>query len=127
MLFLLARRSSKTTRMLGPYNLRYVHLFVGERSAGAYILSRNGRSADLVGLSPDDVAQVLGQYGNRSDYRYFWFTYTKSPRKAAELATSWYHRYRPTDNAAPPEGQAHSTWRCTVAGCTACALAARQG
>ena len=109
--------------MLGPFNLRYIHLFVDEGAAGAFILSRNGRSAEFVGLSPADVADELGTYRSRSDYRYFWFSYADSPEEATALANYWHHRYLPADNAVPPDGPSREIWRCTVAGCTACALA----
>ncbi len=108
--------------MSGPYRLRLLHLFVNRRSAGAFILSRNGRLADFVGLSADDVASALARFRNGSGYRYFWYAYARSPAEAASLAGYWYHRYRPTDNVVPPEGTVHSGWRCSIAGCSACAL-----
>lgn len=113
--------------MPGPFMLRYVHLFVSQRSPGAFILSRNGRSADLVGSSRDDVGRALGSFRKRSAYRYFWFVYAASADEAAQLANFWYHRYRPTDNLAPPEGMRNGNWRCTLDGCTACALAEAKG
>lgn len=109
--------------MLGPFNLRYIHLFVDEGAAGAFILSRNGRSADLVGLGTDDLALALGAYHPGSDYRYFWFSYADSPEEASALATYWHHRYLLTDNAIPPAHSGRLEARCTVSGCTACALA----
>ncbi len=119
--------SKKTDHILGPYNLRYIHLFIEARSAGAFILSRNGRSADFVGHSPDDLACTIGKVKHGTDYRYFWFSYAKSHKKAAELATYWHHRYRPSDNTASPDGATRSSWQCTIDGCTACALADRTG
>ncbi len=109
--------------MLGPFNLRYIHLFVDDGAVGAFILSRKGRSADFVGLSPDDLARSLSLHRARFDYRYFWFSYADSPEKASALANDWYHRYHPTDNAVSPVDPPPPAWRCTVAGCTACALA----
>ncbi len=108
--------------MSGPYRLRLLHLFVTRRSAGAFILSRHGRLADFVGFSTDDVAGALARFRNGSGYRYFWYAYARSPAEAASLAGYWYHRYRPTDNVVPPEGIDHSSWRCSIAGCSACAL-----
>lgn len=112
-------------KILGPYNLRYVHLFVNARAIGAFILSRDGKSADFVGHSADDLAHTIGRTRTGTDYRYFWFAYVRSRKQAADLARYWQHRYRPADNPPPPEGTARSSWRCTVAGCTACALAPR--
>lgn len=84
--------------MSGPFALRYLHLFLREKSAGAFILSRNGRSADFVGASPDNVAEAVRQCARASDYRYFWFAYVPSAEMAYELEYLWHHRYRPTDN-----------------------------
>ena len=108
--------------MLGPFSLRYIHLFVEQRSAGAFILSRRGRSADFVGLSSDDLVQTLGAYQGGNKYRYFWFSYAASPKEASDLASYWYHRYRPPDNVDPPHVSAWESWRCTITGCSACAL-----
>ncbi len=113
--------------MLGPFNLRYVHIFIAECTAGAFILSRNGKSADFVGVSPEDLAQTLLTFRHRSGYNYFWFAPAGSAEAASALASYWYHRYRPTDNAVPPDGFEQSTWRCTIDGCTACALARQRG
>lgn len=108
--------------MLGPFNLRYLHLFVKDKSAGAFILSRDGKSADFVGSSGEDVATALGRL-TRSRYQYFWFAYASSGEEAASLQMSWYHRYRPADSALPAGDAQKQHWRCTVAGCAACALA----
>lgn len=108
--------------MSGPFRIRYLHLFVKERSAGAFILSRNGRSADLVGGSAEDVADAIQQFAGRSDYRYFWFAYASSVEEAAQIEHAWFHRYHPTDNSSPPAGPDGSDWRCTTAGCASCAL-----
>jgi len=107
--------------MSGPFSLRYLHLFVREKSPGAFILSRNGRSADFVGGSGGDVAAELRRYADRSGYRYFWFALASSADEAARLEHSWHHRYRPTDNAAPSRSQG-ADWHCTTEGCAACAL-----
>ena len=106
----------------GPYSLRYVHLFVGRRAPGAFILSRKGRAADLVGSSGEDVGDALGRFRSQSGYRYFWFAYAASPEEASQLETSWYHRFRPSDNAHPPTHASAVNWRCTTPGCTSCAL-----
>lgn len=108
--------------MLGPFNLRYLHLFVKEKSAGAFILSRDGKSADYVGRSGDDVAAALGRF-TRSNYRYFWFTYASSAEEAARLEQSWHHRYKPADSGLASSSAPAEHWECTAPGCAACALA----
>ena len=119
--------SKKTDPIQGPYSLRYVHLFVEARSAGAFILSRNGKSADFVGHSSEDLARTIAKVKHGTDYRYFWFSYAKSHKKASDLASYWHHRYRPSDNPASSGETSRSSWHCTIAGCTACALADRTG
>lgn len=109
--------------MSGPFSLRYLHLFVGEKSPGTFILSRNGRLADYVGVSMEDVAGAIRQAARQSSYRYFWFAVAASAGEAARLGHTWYHRYHPTDNVAPPAEFAGSAWQCTTDGCAACALA----
>src|SRR5437867_5097752 len=57
--------------MSGPYNLKYIHLFVTESSPGAYILSRNGRMADRVGRADHNLADNLHRVAPERKYRYF--------------------------------------------------------
>ncbi len=109
--------------MSGPFSLRYIHLFVPKLSSGAFILSKNGKSADVVGMSKHDVAKALGAYGLQSGYQYFWFAYAKSSHEAQELALAWHHRYLPPDSPLPSDSLSKSDWQCEVSGCTACALA----
>ena len=109
--------------MLGPFLLKYHHMFVGAASAGTFILSRNGRSADYVGASADDLIGTLGRFAQQSDYRYFWFVDARSAEDAAKIEQAWLHRYRPTDNPSRSSVPHGTGWRCTTEGCAACALA----
>ncbi|MBI4401569.1 MAG: hypothetical protein HY581_08050 [Nitrospirae bacterium] len=109
--------------MSGPFSLRYLHLFVKKGLAGAFILSKNGASADFVGASPDDLAAAIERVGRPSGYRYFWFAYAASAEQAHELERIWYHRYHPSDNPSPPSHGHGAGWACTIPGCAACALA----
>ena len=115
--------SYKEGQMSGPFTLKYLHLFLREKSAGAFILSRNGTSADFVGSGPQDLADAIRRAARESEYRYFWFAATSTSRQAYELEHGWYHRYRPTDNRTPPVPYPGLDWRCTIEGCAACALA----
>lgn len=109
--------------MLGPFLLKYHHLFINTNSAGAFILSKNGRSADYVGATPTDLVGTVGRFARQSEYRYFWFVEARSADEAAEFEQAWLHRYRPTDNASRSAAPRGSGWRCTTEGCAACALA----
>jgi len=116
---------TRTTKpsMLGPVLLKYAHLFVSALSTGTFILSRNGRTADYVGATSDDLAGTLGRFARQSDYRYFWCIETHSAQEASEIEKAWRHRYCPTDNATRA-GAAHGDgWRCLAEGCPTCALA----
>lgn len=113
--------------MSGPFSLRYLHLFVRDKSPGAFILSRNGRLADYVGVSPDDVATAIRHHAREAGYRYFWFTSVNTPGEASTLGHTWYHRYHPTDNALSPVRSEERSWECQAEGCAACALAHSRG
>ncbi|HJU04622.1 MAG TPA: hypothetical protein VJ692_05670 [Nitrospiraceae bacterium] len=108
--------------MSGPFALKYLHLFLREKTIGAFILSRNGRSADLVGASEDDLAAAIRRCARDSNYRYVWFAHTASSSEAHALEFTWYHRYHPTDNASAPSKAHGKDWQCTREGCAACAL-----
>jgi len=112
---------SRAPERAGPFGLRYVDLFVTKRSPGAFILSRNGRLAEFIGASPDDLAAALRHIRSHTDYRFFWFAYVRSAKHARELAQAWAHRYRPADNHASPN-PVSGTWQCPIEGCAACAL-----
>ena len=81
---------TKEGRMSGPFSLRYLHLFVGEKSPGTFILSRNGRLADYVGVSMEDVAGAIRHAARQSSYRYFWFAVAASAGEAAQLGHTWF-------------------------------------
>ena len=103
--------------MSGPYNLKYIHLFVTEVSPGAFILSRNGRMADRVGRADANLAQDLHREAGEGKYRYFWFEYTGRAAGAHELECAWYHRYHPTDNTEHPAAPLSGPIRCSIKGC----------
>ena len=109
--------------MSGPYLLRYVDLFVRERSAGAFIFSRNGRSADPGNASGHDVAHGVREGAKDQPDPTFWVAYSTSAQTPFDLERSWHHRYRPTDDPPSARLRAGEQWRCTVAGCATCALA----
>jgi hypothetical protein len=109
--------------MSGPFLLKQYQLFITRRSAGAFILSRDGRSADYVGSSSDDLGETLRRFASQSAYRYFWFAWTSAAKEAQQLEQAWRHRYRPTDVASGTPGDHGMAWRCTTEGCAACALA----
>ena len=109
--------------MLGPFLLKYHHMFVNSKRAGAFILSRNGRTADYVGATERDLTGTLGRFAQQSDYRYFWVVEARSAGEAAEIEQTWLHRYRPSDNPSRSSVPHWTGWRCTIEGCAACALA----
>ncbi len=113
--------------MSGPYNLKYIHLFVTESSPGAYILSRNGRMADRVGRADRNLADDLHREAAEGKYRYFWFEYTPSAAEGHGLECTWYHRYHPTDNPEHPNAPMGAEGACPVKGCQVTAMAQTRG
>src|SRR2546426_3780382 len=88
--------------MSGPYNLKYIHLFVTESSPGAYILSRNGRMADRVGRADHNLADNLHREAAGGKYRYFWFEYTPSAAEGFGLECTWYRSEEHTSELQSP-------------------------
>jgi hypothetical protein len=113
--------------MSGPYNLRYIHLFVSETAPGAFILSRNGRIADRVGRADKNLAEELYRAASEGKYRYFWFEYVLKPGAAFELECVLYHRYHPTDNPDHPRSQIDAEPSCAVKGCSSASLVHTRG
>jgi len=113
--------------MSGPYNLKYIHLFVTEASPGAYILSRNGRMADRVNRAEHNLGEDLNREAAEGKYRYFWFEYTPTAAAAHHLECTWYHRYHPTDNPEHPNGLLSGEGACPVKGCQVGAMVHSRG
>jgi len=113
--------------MSGPYNLKYIHLFVTEVSPGTFILSRNGRMADRVGRADQNLVEELNREATAGKYRYFWFEYMPTAAAAYGLECTWYHRYHPTDNPEHPSSLLGSESACQVKGCAVTALAHARG
>ena len=113
--------------MSGPYNLKYIHLFVTENSPGTFIVSRNGRMADRVGRADGNLADELNREAAAGKYRYFWFEYTLSAAAAYSLECTWYHRYHPTDNPEHPIGALSGDAACQVKGSPTAAMAHARG
>ena len=104
----------------GPYTILSAYSWNSPRVPGVYILSkaRDGRRADYVGRSDDDLRTRLIQSAKEgSGYTHFWFEYASSPRDAYWKECFYYHQYSPTDNSVHPAVPAGSVWRCCVAGC----------
>ena len=113
--------------MSGPYNLKYIHLFVTEVSPGAFILSRSGRMSDRVGRADHNLLDDLQGVAREGKYRYFWFEYTPKPMAAYALECAWFHRYHPTDNAEHPMAPMGGDIPCQVKGCSVASMAPARG
>lgn len=104
--------------MRGRFPINEVDKFVIYISPGAYILSRDGRTAHYVGRSDSDVEDPTKRSATeRYGYRYFWFEYASSPMKAYQLECEWYHKFSPSDNSTHPAVPRGANWRCSVSGC----------
>ncbi len=87
------------------------------RAIGAYILSRDGKTAHYVGRSDSDLATRLRSYVGTSKYVGFWYETVQSSVEAYYLECDWYHKYHPTDNQNHPAVPPGATWKCPVPGC----------
>jgi len=102
----------------GRFPIDDVDRFVTLISAGAYILSRDGRTAHYVGRSDSDVGDRIKRSAAEGyGYRYFWFEYASSPMRAYQLECEWYHKFSPSDNSTHPAVPRGANWRCPVSGC----------
>lgn len=104
--------------MEGPRSISRVDTYVTKTSAGAYILSRDGKAVHYVGRSDTDLAKRIKSYANEGlNYKFFWFEYTASPMQAYYLECEWWHKYAPLDNDNHPAVPPGTYWKCPVPGC----------
>jgi hypothetical protein len=104
--------------LTGPYRIEDVDKYVIYTSPGVYILSRNGKSADYVGRSDNDLAsRILRSASEGIGYTTFWFEYTSSPRDAYYKECEYYHSYNPPDNSVHPAVPQNCNWRCPNGDC----------
>ncbi len=89
--------------MYGSFPLSDVDVRVMPGELGAYILSRDGRTAHYVGRSDDDLKKRIKLSAKEGNgYKYFWFEYARTPMEAYRLECKWCDDYRPTDNTIKP-------------------------
>jgi len=99
--------------MIGPYqlNTNNIPAVVTRTSAGVYILSRDGISANYVGRSDTNLAERLATWINQG-YSHFWFEYVTSQIQAFNGECNWYHSYQNLDNTIHPARPTNSGWQC---------------
>lgn len=101
--------------MSGAYqfNTQNVNYYIPRISPGAYILSRNGTTANYVGRSDTDLAQRLSQHINNGEtYTHFWFETSNLAKGAFDFECQWYHNYNPSDNKNHPDRGNNTNWQC---------------
>ena len=104
--------------MKGPFSISKVDTHITQTSAGAYILSRDGKAAHYVGRSDSDLAsRIKSSARDEQNYKYFWFDYATSPMEAYYLECEWWHKYAPLDNSNHPAVPPGTSWKCPVSGC----------
>jgi len=102
----------------GPHPILSAYFWNSVRLPGVYFLSRNGKRADYVGRSDDDLrARLITSAKEDTGYTHFWFEYASSPRDAYWLECQYYHQYTPSDNSVHPAVPVGTFWRCPVGGC----------
>jgi len=85
---------------------------------GAYILSRDGQSANYVGRSDRDLGSEIVKTANalNAGYTHFFFERTETPHEAYIQECKWFHSYSFVDNKEhpkPPEGRVARCPICT--------------
>lgn len=104
--------------MNGPFQLSDVDAYVQRVLPGAYILSRDQRTAHYVGRSDTDLASRLKSHiSSGKDYAWFWFEPTTSSIRAYYFECEWYHKYLPPDNSNHPSAPPGTSWKCPIPGC----------
>lgn len=99
--------------MLGPFILdnNTVTRILTRVSAGAYVLSTDGRNASYVGRSDSDLAGRLKSWIGQG-YSHFWAEYASSPKAAFDLECAWGHAYIALNNLIHPARPQNSGWQC---------------
>src|SRR5258706_539468 len=101
--------------MQGPYRVQTAPQV--SDTAGAYVLSRDGRTAAYAGRSDFALGSRLQQSIREGrGYQYFWIDYARSPMEAFQLECDYYHRFTPPDNVVHPAVPPNTTWRCQHCG-----------
>lgn len=98
-----------------PLNVETIWTVVPNAQPGAYVLSRDGKHANFIGRSDEDVRSRLLDHAGLDGYVYFWYTYASSAREAFNLESLLFHQYGEgllLDNWRHPERAPGTTWRC---------------
>jgi hypothetical protein len=83
-------------------------------SPGAYILSRDGRSAHYVGRADVDLGERLRSSAKQGNYTHFWYECASSRTAAYWLECRFYHQYNPSDNLIHPSAPSGSSLTCEI-------------
>ena len=87
----------------GPFLLQLVDLFVGPGEVGVYVLSRDGKNADYVGRSDENLrSRIKSSAAEGRGYHYFWYQSAGNPWEAYKLEQELYLLYHPKDNSIEP-------------------------
>lgn len=98
----------------GPFFVSGLQRMPLLRSPGAYVLSRDGRTAHYVGRADADLAGRLGNSSTQGNYSHFWYEYASSAAAAYTLECRYYHDFKPTDNLIHPAAPGGSFLTCVV-------------
>jgi hypothetical protein len=105
-------------QLLGPYNLKAISAVVHPGKLGVYALSRDGFTIAYVGRSDNDLATRIIQSAREGrGYTSFWFAYVTSQYDGYWYECSFFHTYRPHDNAIHPAKPTGTNWECSDPGC----------
>lgn len=96
----------------GPFLVSGLQRMLLLRTPGAYVLSRDGRTAHYVGRADADLAERVRSSTKEGSYSHFWFEYASSAAAAYALECRHYHDFKPTDNLIHPAAPSGSLLTC---------------
>lgn len=104
--------------LAGPIRMEHIDTSLTAKSAGVYILTRDGKTAAYAGRSDFDLAGRIKQHiSDGLGYTHFWYEYSQSSSEAFLKECEYYHKYRPPDNKSHPVSPSGLNLRCPIIGC----------
>lgn len=86
----------------GPFYISGFQFLWLPEAPGAYVLSRDGKSAHYVGRADRDLGERLRSSAKEGNYTHFWYECASSATAAYRLECRFYHEYSPSDNLIHP-------------------------
>jgi len=100
----------------GPYPTPELSYWVRNDAPGVFILSKDGKGADYLGVSEKDIKSAIESLADRLKGSWFLCCYAEYPPTQFKVECEWYHAYRPpVEHPTPPESL--PTLKCPILDC----------